>query len=80
MDIIINFCRKSINLWYINILGLMLLFLKVVGVFIPIGYFLIFSIIMWQITLITTLSLIIILCLIAGGIAIWLEEREKVNI
>lgn len=75
--VIMDFMQNNPKIWFINLFGLMLLFLKLVGVSLSIGYFLIVCIIFWQITIVTLIVGVILLGLIVAGIIVWFDDRRK---
>ena len=69
--------QKSTKLWFINLLGLILLLLKMVGIPTFFGYFTIFCITLWQLTFTAIIISSGILVILISGLGVWLEDREK---
>lgn len=72
------FWQKSNKFWAINVLGLMLLLIKLIFNTIPLGYFLIFCLMLWQITFVIIMIGCIAFWVIISGIVVWIEDRKQV--
>lgn len=72
-----DFMQNNPSTWFVNLFGLILLFLKLVGVSLSIGYFLIICIIFWQITIIAAIVGVILFGIIISGIIVWFEDRRN---
>ncbi len=74
--IVKNWCTED-KLLLITGFGVVLLLLKLFGVNIPIGYLLIFGIILWPVTFMVVALLGIIMFLLLGLVHIWFTDEWK---
>ena len=61
--------------FYITIFGVLLLLLKLLSVPVAIGYFFIFCIILWPVTLVVSALCVMIFAFIVSQIFDWIEEK-----
>ncbi len=71
-----NWCTED-KLLLITAVGVILLLLKLFGVNIPIGYLLIFGIILWPVTFMVVALLGIIMFMLLGLVHIWFTDEWK---
>jgi len=63
------------KLLLISVVGLLLLIVKMIGIAVPIGYFFIFSIILWPISLVVIVLLGIVLVVLTAATHLWYTEK-----
>jgi len=60
---------------YVTFFGILLLFLKLVSVPVGIGYFLIFCIILWPLTLVVCAMCVVLFAFMSMIVSDWIKEK-----